>query len=313
MIGGIALAARQGSDANGGIDTLTAIENVIGAVDQANYINGSSDANTITGGSKNDYLRGGAGNDTVNGGAGDDTLVGGAGADVLNGGDGIDTVDYSADPFTSDSYGDRQVIVNLSGKTIQALGLNVGAGYARDNFGGGPADYLTNIENVVGVTGRTNYLVGSDGANILVGGTQADTILGGLGNDTLLGNAGADNLSGEGGNDSLIGGDGHDTLNGGDGNDSLQGGSGNDMLIGGAGNDKFIYADGVTGSDIIADCTAGDVLAFSSSIFSNVNDLKAHMPEVNGNTVITLDQTSMITLSNTLLITNWKEANFQII
>ena len=81
----------------GGTDTITNIENVVGAAAFGNTLTGNTLGNRLTGGSVGDTLVGNNGADTIFGGAGNDVLLGGtsgalddASADTLEGGLGQD-------------------------------------------------------------------------------------------------------------------------------------------------------------------------------------------------------------------------------
>jgi Ca2+-binding RTX toxin-like protein len=69
-----------------GIDTLSAVENLLGS----NY------NDTLTGNASVNTLSGGAGIDRLSGGGGSDVLIGGAGKDTLTGGAGNDIFDFNA-------------------------------------------------------------------------------------------------------------------------------------------------------------------------------------------------------------------------
>lgn len=116
----------------------------------------------------NNVLTAAAGNQSLSGGAGNDTLNGGLGNDSLDGGTGIDTVTYAG--------------------IATAVSVNLATGVVT---GGGGADALTAIENVIGGSAG-DTLVGSDADNLLDGGAGNDTMQGGLGNDTYLVNVATD-------------------------------------------------------------------------------------------------------------------------
>ena len=218
------------NDGDGGADTISDVENVIGSA-YADTITGNSGNNTIVGGAGNDTINGNAGtdtvdysgagsavtvnlstgtatgdgtdtlsnlenvigstyNDTVTGNSGNNTIVGGAGNDTINGNAGTDTVDYSG--------AGSAVTVNLSTGTATGDGT----------------DTLSNLENVIGST-YNDTITGNTNANVLTGGAGNDTISGGQGYDVLYGDDGNDYLYGDAGNDTLIGDSGDDTLDGG--------------------------------------------------------------------------------------------------
>jgi len=189
--GGIGPEAATTDD--GGLNTLTSIERVVGSTfDDTMFGGGDDDIFEGSGGA--DTLLGRGGNDTLNGDDGNDFLDGGVGNDVLRGDDGIDILRGN---LGSD---------NLNG------------GLGEDQlFGGNSADVLN----------------GGGDADYLDGGGGNDTLNGGTGNDELRGNTGSDILDGGTGNDVLLAGSGFDTLIGGNGADTLRGGNGDDILFGG--------------------------------------------------------------------------------
>ena len=135
------LSVGTASDGDGGSDTLSNIENVIG----------SAYNDTITGNSGNNVLAGGAGNDALDGGSGNDTLTGGAGDDTLDGGANTDMADYSA--------ASSSVTVDLFAGTATGDG----------------SDTLANIENITG-SGFNDILTGNSSVNVIDGGAGNDTI-----------------------------------------------------------------------------------------------------------------------------------------
>ena len=260
------LGAATATDGNGGTDSITAVEHVVGSAFDDN-ITGDGNDNVLNGGSGADVLDGSGGIDTLNGRGGDDTLVSSMGNDALNGGAGTDTADYSGDP--------------------SGVKVDLGAGTATDGFGAG-SDTITGIENVTGSAfddviagdGNDNVLrgisgndrfIGAAGSDIMNGGSGIDTVsyspdpskvsvnlgagtatdgygridalarienvAGSAFSDTITGTHGINVLRGGSGSDAVMGGKGNDVLSGGNGNDSLKGGSGNDLLKGGRGND----------------------------------------------------------------------------
>ena len=147
----LAIVGQQNT-VGAGLDTLTNIDN----------LTGSKFSDTLTGDGAANTLAGGAGNDTLSGGLGNDVLRGGAGNDVMDGGaGGSDTVDY-ADATAG-------VTVSLAVSAAQATG-------------GGGADTITNMENLVG-SNFNDTLTGSTAANTIGGGGGRDTMTGGGGND----------------------------------------------------------------------------------------------------------------------------------
>ncbi|WP_310468124.1 tail fiber protein [Sphingomonas sp.] len=299
----LALAGAQNT-LGAGIDTLVAIENLIGS-GFADTLAGNAFANTLNGYLGNDILRGAAGNDTLLGGEGADALDGGLGNDVLNGGNGIDVANYSA--------------------ASAAVTVNLALAGAQNTIGAG-SDALTAVENLIG-SGFADTLTGNGGANSLNGYLGNDILRGADGNDTLLGGDGADALDGGLGNDVLNGGNGVDvanyltasaavtvnlalagaqntigagsdaltavenligsafadtlsgnasanSLNGYLGDDTLTGGGGNDTLIGGAGQDSFRFdtaLDAAANVDVLSDfSSADDTVLLSTAVFTGI-------------------------------------------
>lgn len=204
----------------------------------------------------------GGGDATFYGEGGDDILQGRTysleDSLVLYGGDGDDLLTLSATEF-ADGVG-----------APAARGAEAVGGFGDDTIrGGAGADLL------VGDTGN-DRLSGGDGADTLRGGAGADTLLGerandelhgSFGNDELRGGDSRDRLYGGGGNDRLFGEGSTDALYGGMGDDTLSGGYNNDTLCGRDGRDTFFF-EGLrgTGSDVIMDYEAGDVLHFAGGL-----------------------------------------------
>ena len=233
---------------NGGLDTLTGIQNVTGSIFN-DTLSGGGDAVNVA-----NVIDGGDGADTILGGGGNDMLQGGRGDDTINGGAGIDTASY-ADSTAA-------VVVNLSAVAI-AGGL-LGNVASNRTAGAAGVDVLTGIENVTGGQGN-DLLVGSAAANVLDGGNGDDVLRGEAGNDTLSGGAGNDTLAGGAGNDTLVGGTGNDVFSDGVGTNSMSGGLGNDLFTVGAG-DTVVELAG-EGADTVQTALA------SYTLTANVEDL----------------------------------------
>ncbi len=93
------LTTGTATDGYGSIDTLVAIENVIGTgganptfIGYSDHITGSIASNVLDGRGGNDIILAGAGNDTIYGGNGGDYLVGDTGNDLIVGGEGNDII-----------------------------------------------------------------------------------------------------------------------------------------------------------------------------------------------------------------------------
>lgn len=294
----LAIATQQNT-LGAGLDTLTAINNLIG----------SNFNDQLNGNGQNNALEGGAGNDTLNGGGGNDTLIGGTGMDLMTGGAGNDT-------YSIENNGDVLIENRNAGTDTVKASLT----YTLPN----------NVENLILTGTAANNGVGNNLANIITGNTAAnqlegqkgnDTLVGGGGNDTLIGGAGADTLQGGRGDDyyiventtdtvieilnqgtdtvctqltfilptnvehltltgsSAVNGTGNilaNTIIGNTAANQLMGLSGNDTIVGGGGSDTL---DGGTGTDLLTGGTGNDVFKFtiagnadSITDFNVVND-----------------------------------------
>jgi RTX calcium-binding nonapeptide repeat (4 copies) len=168
--------------------TVTAVSVALGDGDDRAAVDALKSA-TMRGGTGNDDLKGTGVDDFLFGEDGNDTLDGAGGTDVLNGGPGVDTAYYK--------FRANAVTVTLDG-------------LADDGEGGGEADNVLEVENIVG----------GDGPDILSGDAGANAISGGPDNDKLDGGAGADVLDGGTEDDTISARDGtRDTVACGPGND----------------------------------------------------------------------------------------------
>lgn len=251
-------------DGDGGTDTLTSIEALVGS-------------------SFDDLLIGGLGDDLLDGGLGRDVLIGGAGNDLIRGGQGVPNELYGGEGDDTYILDANDTIVELAGGGIDTVRATINVVNLADN-----------IENLIftGTGGfiangnaQDNVIVGGSGDDILSGGGGYDILIGGQGNDTLYGGSGAANeVYGGDGNDTYVldaddtiielAGGGTDTIlaniavvnlagnvenltftgtgdfrgignaldniiTGGSGDDVLTGGGGNDDIRGGAGTDTL--------------------------------------------------------------------------
>jgi Ca2+-binding RTX toxin-like protein len=256
----LATLTGQNTGTSGGTDTITNIENIVGAAAFGNVLQGSTAGNRFTGGSAADTILGnngvdvivgGAGNDiliggtnggvddgttdTVEGGLGNDYLAGGQGNDILRGGDGDDTL-------------------------VGGIGRNDLAFFANDGGddtyeGGDGADIaIMTYDGRLGVGASTvgvAFDIGNLGGDstITFDGVSAGS-LSGIERVTFRGSTVNDNVRGGGTLDSLSGFAGDDVLDGWYGNDVLDGGTGNDTLIGGEGLDAATYAAATAGVNV---------------------------------------------------------------
>ena len=279
------LGANTVQDGDGGTDTVTNVEELIGS-DFDDELTGGAQGDALFGGLGFDILEGGGGDDDLQGGGDDDTLIGGAGDDMLDGGAGDDVADYSGAGgaitvdltmnTVQDGEGGTDTLVGntverIIGSSFNDVFISISGG---DFDGGDGFDTLdltglmaaTNVDvanGVIMVGGQTlrftniEELRGSIFGDTLTGDDGGNSLTGGDGGDTLQGELGADTLDGDAGDDMLLGGADNDTLNGGDGADTLVGGSGDDMIDGGDGDDTIIVDEG-DGSDTIVGGTGQD-------------------------------------------------------
>ncbi len=268
------LAVSGPQDTGEGVDTLLAVENLIGSAfddrlfgtEAANVIQGGAGVDRIGGRGGADVLYGNDGNDiihangdfgvgnyiigeednavdTVYGGAGDDIIAVGAG-DIADGGDGNDRLIVS---FVGRGSG---VTVDLSGGAETALEAASGGSFSNferyhvtgSNFG----DTITGDagdNEIWGLAGDDILHGGADGFDALYGGDGDDVLTAGGGSigDVLVGGAGSDIITGGDGGDILYGVIGVSVATGSTLRSGLQDDGAVDTLIGGAGNDT-IYA-----------------------------------------------------------------------
>ncbi len=173
-----------------------------------------------------------AGN-TLDGRGGDDTMVGGSKDDVY-------IVDTLGDRTVEQSGGGSDTVRTAIGNyTLQDNVENL------EFTGAGPLVTVGNdLDNRISGGASDDVVSGAGGNDTLNGNNGRDTLSGDAGNDRVNGGAGDDLLDGGADNDIVDGGDGNDQVSGGDGNDVVDGGSGNDGLAGGIGNDSIYGGDG---------------------------------------------------------------------
>ena len=257
----LASAVAQNTGTFGGTDTITNIENLVGAAAFANTFIGSTLANRLTGGAAGDVIEGrngadvifgNAGNDTLlggttgalddgsadtlEGGAGNDFLGGGQGNDILRGGDGDDTLAGG--------------VVN----TINQFFTGVDGGDDTYDGGDGTDAAILSYDTRAGVGASTvgiAFDIGNLAGNsaITFNGVSAGSLTS-IERVTFRGTNVDDTVRGGGTLDSLTGNSGDDTLDGWLGNDLLDGGLGNDILIGGEGLDTATYVNSTAGVNV---------------------------------------------------------------
>ncbi|KRC82486.1 M10 family metallopeptidase C-terminal domain-containing protein [Sphingomonas sp. Root241] len=256
--------AAQNTGTSTGSDTITNVENLIGAAAFANTLTGgSTTANRLVGGAVADFLIGsglgdtligGGGNDVIfgdyvntfntgattadgadviEGGAGNDQLVGGMGNDILRGGDGDDTLVGGIGNGTA--AGLSTVYTNDGGQDTfdGGEGSDIAYAYYTDQTGGIAFD-------LANVAGNSAITMGGIAAGSF---TSIERVI-------FRGGSGADIVRGGGTLDTLVGNAGDDVLDGWFGNDTLSGGLGNDTLIGGEGLDTATYVNATAGVNV---------------------------------------------------------------
>ena len=191
-------------------NALTGIEEIHGIAGGNNRVLGDSDGNTLdfTGMAvTNAKIDGGGGDDNITGTTSDDIIVGGDGDDTLDGAAGSDTYQVGwQDGF--DTFEDS----GASGIDRIVATSNVAAIGVKGDF----SQALTGIEEIHGVAGGSNRVLGDGNANTL-------DFSGMLVSDAKLdGGGGDDTITGTGAGDAIVGGDGDDKLDGGEGSDTYQ-------------------------------------------------------------------------------------------
>ncbi|WP_425070179.1 putative Ig domain-containing protein [Roseibium sp.] len=207
--------------------------------------------------------------------------------------------------FIYASHGDDIVVAGAGNDTIQPLGGN------DILFGGDGTDHL----HLEGARADYEFQWNPDGTIYVIHATDGVKILNGMEDVTFRGTGEWSTLEalytdpdsrtvmvGTSGNETLTGTDLVDVIEAGSGDDVIDGGAGGDVLFGEAGSDTFVFQEGVTGHDTVGDFVAGagteDVLQFASSVFSDADAVLAAADTVGGNTVITVDGDTSITLLN---------------
>jgi Ca2+-binding RTX toxin-like protein len=235
----------------GGTDTITNMENVVGAASFGNTLTGNTSANRLTGGGVGDLIIGREGADVIFGGAGSDTLLGGiSGAlddgtsDTIDGGLGNDFIagGQGNDILIGGDGDDTLVggIANTGGTTFTNDG-------GQDTFDGGDGTdtaFAYYTDQTAAVVFDLRNLVGNSA--ITLGGVAAGSFTS-IERVIFRGGTNNDDVHGTGYLDTLVGNAGNDSLDGWYGNDTLSGGLGDDILTGGEGLDTATYVNSTAG------------------------------------------------------------------
>jgi Ca2+-binding RTX toxin-like protein len=291
--GGVTASLADGAasnDGDGGSDTLSEIENLIGsAFDDS--LTGDAVANVLNGGSGDDVLAGRGGNDTLRGGAGTDTAdYSGAAAGVTiklaintatsDGDGGTDTFN-SIENLTGSAFTDTMSGNALANTINGGLGSDVliglggndtligGAGAANELIGGlGDDTYVvTANDSVVEFTGQGTDTVETDRAAFSLAANLENLTYSGQIAFTGIGNAAANVITGGFGDDFLTGGLGNDTLNGGFGRDTaVMSGASFEYTIEDLGLGQFRITDNVAGRDGVDLLSGVDEVRFANGV-----------------------------------------------
>ncbi len=249
----------------GGVDTLVAIENVVGSAFD-DRLTGDAADNVLDGGDGNDILRGAGGNDQLLGGAGSDAASYATAAEAVTVSLAIvgaqDTVGAGIDTLTSienlnGSIYDDRLTGNSTGNVLYGFDGNdvLDGGAGADQLIGGWGDDIVYVDNAGDlvteladegtdeVRSSLAYTLGANLENLRLTGAAAIAGTGNGLNNIVSGNEAANTLAGLDGADNLYGNGGDDRLFGGLGNDTLTGGEGYDRMYGGIGDDTYMVSD----------------------------------------------------------------------
>lgn len=218
---------------------------------------------------------------------------------------GVDTLDLSGLGSATGAYvnlGTGNVTLVQSGGTIVQSHLNYENATGTDTF-----DTLigTDLDNVIKGGGGNDILSGLGGADRLEGGTGIDTVSYVASASGVSVNLATSAVSGgEAAGDTLIsieniiGSRYNDVLTGDAGANTLTGGAGNDLLTGGAGIDTFTFAK-ASGSDVIQDFTAEDVIQLQAVAgIGSFAQLLGIATQVGSDVVLHLSATDQLVVKN---------------
>jgi Ca2+-binding RTX toxin-like protein len=228
------------------------------------------------------------------------------------------TVALSSPSFSSDP----QIAGAGAWWTVMVGGLPttvLGGAAPAQIIGGSGADSLVGGTAATTITGGSGpaTIIGGSGVDSLVGGSGKNLIFGGTGPETIVGGAGANVIYGGGIHNAILGGSADDriatadTIFGGSGPTTIIGGTGPSTIIGGSGPTTIVahYLFTDPGPDLIADQgtvihdtvfgfsqALGDAISFAGENAQTIAAVVGSAQVSNGNTTITLPDSSTITL-----------------
>ena len=197
-IGGSGWDTIHGNAANNDLFGGDGSDNLVG-YDGFDDLYGDAGNDYLSGGEKDDNLYGGDDDDILHGGEGNDVLLGEEGDDYLDGGPGGDLLLGGTGGSDTASYASAQA------------GVTVNLAQPAANTGDAALDTYVSIEQIQGSDyddvligdGKSNFLLGGEGADELDGGDQLDLLYGEGGDDTLIGRLGPDVFDGGAGFDTI--------------------------------------------------------------------------------------------------------------
>lgn len=261
--------------------------------DGADQLYGASDNDYILGGIGNDFLHGGSGNDRLRGEDGDDRLDGSIGDDNLAGGNGNDTLLGSGNDQMFGNAGNDVMTWHERGESNPSnLLIDGGDGFDRLHVdtqvltaeGPGqdfPGNGIATVSLKEAGAGELSYTVGRrEVSNVEFQGTFKNIESITVAPDTVL------DYSGGLGNSTVAGGNQQDLFILGSGNEKITTGLGSDVIyLNLSGNTDF-------GNDVITDFGGGDFLVILGADGAREDQFVWQQTEVNGSTVLTIDDTA---------------------
>ncbi len=260
----------------------TAPTTVLGA-DGTNVFFSDVSSSLVLTGNGNDTVIAPSGNDTIDPGAGNNVLYLGSGTASVNSA-GTDTIFAGTGAETVNVSSSASINAGTGGLSILGAGANVTV-----NGANGAA------VTIYGGSGSTAYVSGSAANNVFV---ANDSTKGASGGSVVFNGASAT------GGSQFWAGSGNATLIGGSGNDTLVAGQGASTMTGAGGTNEFDFFTVQGGSNTSAAITDFETAGASDSIklfnygTSAAATAFSSAAQVGSNTVITLSDSSTITLLN---------------